>query len=77
MEILENPKKGLSLLVLTTEEVIILHRLLSQLNKKSAIQKMEGYIHLVKIVNNMEEVLNKTNLDYTTISPPTREVQKV
>ena len=76
----ENPEKGLALfknntslsktieLVLTTEEVNFLHRLLSQLNKKSAIQKMEGYIHLVKLMNNVNEVLEKTN--------PTKEVWK-
>ena len=84
----ENPEKGLPLfknntslsksieLVLTTEEVSFLHGLLSQLIKKSATQKMEGYIHLVKLMNNLDEALEKTNPLYSTVNTPTKEVRK-
>ena len=84
----ENPEKGLPLfknntslsksieLVLTAEEVHFLHGLLSQLNKKSALQKMEGYIHLVKLMNNVDEALDKINPVYSTVNTPTKEVWK-
>ena len=38
---------------------------------------MEGYVHLGKIMNNVDEVLKKTNPDYSTMGAPTREVQKL
>ena len=86
MEILseENQEKRLSLfknstslpksieLVLTTEEVNFLHGLLSQL----ALQKMEGYSHLVKLLNKMDEVLEKTSPVYSTVNTLTMEVWK-
>ena len=78
---MENPKNDTSLsksikLVLRAEEVHFLQGLLSQLNKKSAIQKMEGYIHLVKLLNNVDEALEKTNYVYSTVNTPTKEVWK-
>ena len=88
MASVENPEKGLPLfkndtslsksieLVFTTEEVNFFHGLLSQLNKKSAIQKMEGYIHLVKLMNKMDEVLEKTSPVYSTVNTLTMEVGK-
>ena len=30
------------------------------MNKQSAIQKMEDYMHMVKLMNNVDEVLKKT-----------------
>ena len=61
-------------LVLTTEEVVSLHHLLSKLNRKSAIQKTDGYIHLVNLIDNVDKVLKKTKPDHSTINTPKTEV---
>ena len=34
--------------------------LCAKMNKQSAIQKMEDYMHMVKLMNNVDEVLKKT-----------------
>ena len=47
--------------------------LCSKNNKQSAVQKMEEYMHLVKLMNDVDEVLKKTNGDDKTINTP-REV---
>ena len=44
------------------------------MNKASAVQKMEDYMHLVKLMNNVDEVLKKTENDITTIKTPPGEV---
>ena len=44
------------------------------MNKQSAVQKMEEYMHLVKLMNNVDEMLKKTNADDTTINTPPGEV---
>ena len=33
--------------------------LCAKMNKQSAIQKMEDYMHMVKLMNNVDEVLKK------------------
>ena len=43
------------------------------MNKQSAVQKMEEYMHLVKLMNDVDEVLKKTSGDDKTINTP-REV---
>ena len=48
--------------------------LCSTMNKHSAVQKMEDYMHLVKLMNNVDEVLKKTESDNTTIEIPPGEV---
>ena len=48
--------------------------LCSKMNKASAVQKMEDYMHLVKLMNNVDEVLKKTKNDNTTIKTPPGEV---
>ena len=48
--------------------------LCSSMNKHSAVQKMEDYMHLVKLMNNVDEVLKKTESDNTTIETPPGEV---
>ena len=40
--------------------------LCSKMNKQSAIQKMEDYMHLVKLMNNVDEVLKKAQDDNST-----------
>ena len=44
------------------------------MNKQSAVQKMEEYMHLVKLMNNVDEVLKKTKPDNSTINTPPGEV---
>ena len=44
------------------------------MNKASAVQKMEDYMHLVMLMNNVDEVLKKTNNDNTTINTPPEKV---
>ena len=44
------------------------------MNKASAVQKMEDYMHLVKLMNNVDEVLKKTENYNTTIETPPGEV---
>ena len=34
------------------------------MNKQSAIQKMEDYMHMVKLMNNVDEVLKKASKKY-------------
>ena len=48
--------------------------LCSKMNKQSAVQKMEEYMHLVKLMNNVDEVLKKTKPDNSTINTPPGEV---
>ena len=38
--------------------------LCSKMNKQSAIQKMEDYMHMVKLMNNVDEVLKKASKKY-------------
>ena len=38
--------------------------LCSKMNKQSAIQKMEDYMHMVKLMNNVDEVLKKSSKKY-------------
>ena len=52
---------------------MLLRFLCSKMNKQSAVQKMEEYMHLVKLMNDVDEVLKKTNGDDETINTP-REV---
>ena len=46
------------------------------MNKQSAVQKMEEYMHLVKLMNNVDEALDKINPVYSTVNTPTKEVWK-
>ena len=49
--------------------------LCSKMNKQSAVQKMEEFMHLVKLMNNVDDVLKKTNTYGKTINSPPGEVR--